>query len=111
MTGKEVKLYLVYTPRCNYSINLLHLVLHSASKIQCPFQHGNVTVPSVTWAVSEILNTALSMSPFPFVFYFLTLCQYIPLYLAFAGEIFQKIFQCMHNLNLVSMLIETFKEY
>ena len=78
MTGKEVKLYLVYTPRCNYSINLLHLVLHSASKIQCHFQHGNFTVPSVTWAIREILNTALSMSPFLFVFYFLTLCQYIP---------------------------------
>lgn len=58
MTGKEVKLYLVYTPHCNYSVNLLHLVLHSASKIQCHFQHGNLTVPSVTWAISEILDTA-----------------------------------------------------
>lgn len=97
MTGKEVKLYPVYTPHCNYSINLLHLVLHSASKIQCHFQHGNVTVPAVTWAVSEILDTALSTSPVLSVPYFLTLCQYIPLYLAFAGEIFQKIFQCIHN--------------
>lgn len=91
MTGKEVKLYPVHTPRCNYAINLLHLVLHSASKIQCHFQHGNLTVPSVTWAISEILDTALSVFPFCLYFIFSLCANIFLLYLAFAGEIFQDI--------------------
>lgn len=86
---------------------ITHLVLPLTPKCSVPFNMEMSLCPH-HWSVSEILNTALNVSPFPFCILFSHFVPMYSLYTNLQEKSFKRYFN-VYNLNLVSMLIETFK--